>query len=124
MIKLSYEQKIREVSTWLEALANPLRLKLFRLLAEGDFCVCELQRLLEVEQSRLSHQLRLLRLSGLIEAKEEGRWSVYSMAPKWKKHPLVVALKEALPMEALEKEAIERTKRESLRLKRLTPAQV
>jgi len=80
--------------------------------------------LLKVEQSRLSHQLRLLRLCGLIEAKEEGRWSVYSMAPRWRKHPLVVALKESLPLEALEKEAIERTKQQSLRLKRLTQTQV
>ncbi len=118
MIKLSYEQNIKQLNSLLTALANPLRLRLFRTLLEGDFCVCELQLLLKVEQSRLSHQLRLLRLSRLVEVSEEGRWSVYRVAPEWKEHPVVVAIKESLPLGPAEKEAIRQLSRESLRLRR------
>lgn len=124
MIKLSYEQNIKEMSFLLASLANPLRLRIFRLLLEADFCVCELQLLLKVEQSRLSHQLRLLRLSGLVEVSEEGRWSVYKAALEWKKHPVVRALKESLPISPAEKEAIGQLLRDSLRLRRGAQSQV
>ncbi len=122
MIKLSYDNKIKIISSFLASLANPLRLRLFRLLLEDDFCVCELQILLKVEQSRLSHQLRLLRLYGLIEAVEEGRWSVYKVSPEWKKHRLVMALKESLPLGPAEKEAIASLSHQSVRRRRMVQA--
>lgn len=117
MILLSYEHKIKETLTLFDSLANPLRLKIFRLLLEKDLCVCELQMLLKVEQSRLSHQLRLLRLAGLIEAKEEGRWSVYTISPIWKEHALTFALKKSLPLGESEKKALAEVSQRSPRLK-------
>lgn len=114
---LSYEHKIKEILALFDSLANPLRLKIFRLLLERDLCVCELQKLLQVEQSRLSHQLRLLRLAGLIEAKEEGRWSVYSVSSMWKEHGLISALKKSLPLTESEKKALAEVCQRSPRLK-------
>lgn len=118
MILLSYENKIKKISTLFDYLANPLRLKVFRLLLENDLCVCELQMLLQVEQSRLSHQLRLLRLGSLIEAKGEGRWSVYSVRPEWKEHALIKALKNSLPLGEDEKRSLVQLSQRSARLKK------
>lgn len=117
MMLLSYEHKIKEILTLFDSLANPLRLKIFRLLLERDLCVCELQMILQVEQSRLSHQLRLLRLAGLIEVEEEGRWSVYMVNPVWKNHALINALKKSLPLGDNEKKTLAQVCQKSLRLK-------
>ena len=117
MILSSYENKFKESLTFFNSLANPLRLRIFRLLLESAFCVCELQMILKVEQSRLSHQLRLLRLAGLIEVREQGRWSVYSVSPEWKDHPLIQALKKTLPLGEAEKKALSEIFKKSLRLR-------
>ncbi|MGQ9673461.1 MAG: ArsR family transcriptional regulator, partial [Candidatus Aminicenantales bacterium] len=50
----------------LNGLANENRLQMFLVLLDKDFCVCELQEILNLEQSCLSHQLRLLKLYGLV----------------------------------------------------------
>ncbi len=62
-----------------KALSDPTRLRLFLLLMERDLCVCELTFILDMTQSRISHQLRLLRDAGLVEDKREGRWIIYAI---------------------------------------------
>ena len=60
-----------------KALSDPTRLRAFRLLLERDLCVCELMFVLGMEQSRVSHHMRILREAGLVEDVREGRWVVY-----------------------------------------------
>ncbi|MDH7513928.1 MAG: metalloregulator ArsR/SmtB family transcription factor [Clostridiales bacterium] len=79
----------------LNGLANEHRLRLFLVLLERDFCVCELQEILDMEQSRLSHQLRLLKFYGLVEAKQEGRWIVYSVSEEVRKNPVIEAIRSS-----------------------------
>jgi ArsR family transcriptional regulator len=61
----------------LKALADPTRLRILRLLLRRDLCVCELVFILKMEQSRISHQLRILRDAELAEDIREGRWTIY-----------------------------------------------
>lgn len=61
----------------LKALGDPTRLRILRLLLQRDLCVCELVFILKMEQSRISHQLRILREAELTEDIREGRWIVY-----------------------------------------------
>jgi len=49
---------------------------------ERELCVCELTFILKMEQSRVSHQLRILRESGLIQDTREKRWIIYSITPE------------------------------------------
>lgn len=60
-----------------KALADPTRLRILLLLRARRLCVCELVFVLKMEQSRVSHQLRVLREAGLVEDEREGRWIVY-----------------------------------------------
>lgn len=76
----------------LEGLANVNRLYLFLVLLKKDFCVCELQEILDLEQSRLSHQLRLLKFYGLVKSTQEGRWMTYYVPDEVKKNPIIQAL--------------------------------
>jgi ArsR family transcriptional regulator, arsenate/arsenite/antimonite-responsive transcriptional repressor len=62
-----------------KALSDPTRLRVFLLLLERDLCVCEITFILEMSQSRVSHQLKLLRDADLVDDKREGQWIIYSI---------------------------------------------
>ena len=79
----------------LSGLANENRLCVFLVLLQRDFCVCELQEILNMEQSRLSHQLRILKFYGLVEAKQDSRWVVYSISEEIRKNPVVQSIKDS-----------------------------
>lgn len=65
-----------------KSLSDPTRLRIVRLLLERELCVCELMFVLQMAQSRVSHQLRLLRDAGLVVDTREGRWIVYRIPPR------------------------------------------
>ncbi|MDD3516371.1 MAG: metalloregulator ArsR/SmtB family transcription factor [Synergistaceae bacterium] len=62
-----------------KSLADPTRLRIVRLLLQRDLCVCELMFVLEMAQSRVSHQLRILRDAGLVEDVRDGQWIIYRL---------------------------------------------
>lgn len=61
----------------LKALADPTRLRIMLLLEVRELCVCELTYILGMEQSRISHHMRILREAGLSEDLRQGRWMIY-----------------------------------------------
>ena len=65
-----------------KGLADPTRLRIVSLLLRRDLCVCELMFILKMEQSRISHQLRILRDADLVEDKREGKWMTYRISDK------------------------------------------
>ncbi|MEM1412299.1 MAG: metalloregulator ArsR/SmtB family transcription factor [Pseudomonadota bacterium] len=63
-------------------LADPTRLGVITLLAEGDeACVCDLIDCLETPQSTMSRHLGQLRQAGLVVARREGTWMHYRINP-------------------------------------------
>jgi len=68
---------MKDVVKIFKALSDPTRLRIMLLLRRRDLCVCELMFVLEMEQSRVSHQMRVLRDAGLAEDVREGRWIIY-----------------------------------------------
>lgn len=65
------------------------------LLLNRDLCVCELLFILNMEQSRISHQLRILRDADLVEDIREGKWIIYRI-PKTVKSKLKSIIKTSL----------------------------
>ncbi len=63
----------------LHALADPTRLQMVSLLAEhpGEVCVCDITASFDLDQSTISHHLRLLREAGVIECVRHGVWAYY-----------------------------------------------
>ncbi|WP_158855429.1 metalloregulator ArsR/SmtB family transcription factor [Halorhabdus sp. CUG00001] len=63
----------------LSALASDTRYTLVRVLvaAADELCVCELQPLVDVSESGLSHALTELVEAGLVEGRKDGRWKKY-----------------------------------------------
>src|SRR4030042_685576 len=68
---------MKDVLKIFKALSDATRLRLVLLLMERDLCVCELVFVLKMEQSRISHQLRILRDADLVEDIRQGRWMIY-----------------------------------------------
>jgi DNA-binding transcriptional ArsR family regulator len=63
----------------LSALASETRYTLVRVLvaADGELCVCELDALVDVTESGLSHALSRLVDAGLADSRKDGRWKKY-----------------------------------------------
>jgi len=70
---------MKEIIRAFKALSDPTRLRIFMLLLRRELCVCELMFILDMSQSRVSHQLRLLRDADLVEDKRDGRWIIYAV---------------------------------------------
>jgi DNA-binding transcriptional ArsR family regulator len=63
----------------LSALSNETRYTLVRVLvaAQEELCVCELNAVVDVTESGLSHALSKLVDAGLVSGRKEGRWKKY-----------------------------------------------
>ena len=66
----------------LEALADPTRLRIVELLAEGERSAGELAAQFETSRPAVSRHLRVLRRHGLVHGREEGRRRLYSLEPE------------------------------------------
>jgi DNA-binding transcriptional ArsR family regulator len=65
----------------LKALGNPTRLRMIRLLAEREMCVCEVMVALELTQPTASHHLTILERHGVIVRQRSGKWVHYRLSP-------------------------------------------
>jgi len=65
------------VAAALAVLADPVRLRILRLVRRQELCVCELVDTLRIPQYRVSRHLMALRRLGLVAARREGRWMHY-----------------------------------------------
>jgi ArsR family transcriptional regulator len=65
----------------LKVLADDTRLSVLRLLMKGPKRVGELNDVLGLDQSLLSHHLKTLRHAGLVEATRDGKAVLYRLAP-------------------------------------------
>jgi DNA-binding transcriptional ArsR family regulator len=63
------------------AIADPTRRAILWQLRDGEKSVTDLMQALEVSQSAFSQHLGVLRQAGLVSARREGRWQIYSVEP-------------------------------------------
>lgn len=71
---------IMEVSEILKALADPNRLRILNLLHEQTLCVCDLEAILDLNQSNLSRHLSRLKQAGVVTAQKKALFTYYSRA--------------------------------------------
>lgn len=71
----------RQCAIVLKALADETRLRILESLLVQEKCVTELVRELRCPQPHISHHLRILRDSGLVEGLREGKQVCYRIAP-------------------------------------------
>ncbi len=70
------------VARVLEALADPVRLRLLSLVAtHGEACACDMEALLGRSQPTISHHSKVLAEAGLIVGERRGRKTWWKVAP-------------------------------------------
>lgn len=72
--------KLKREAEIFKAMADPCRLTIIRLLKGGELCVCEIMTALDRPQSSTSHHLAILKDTGLIKERKDGKWSRYRLA--------------------------------------------
>ena len=63
-----------------KAFGDPTRVAILSLLVDGERCVTDITQAVEVSQSAISHQLRILKQMHLIKARRDGKNIHYSLA--------------------------------------------
>ncbi len=78
--KMPDEDEISDLSDLFKVFGDSTRLKLMFVLFESEVCVCDLAELLNMTQSAISHQLKVLKQSKLVASRREGKSVFYSLA--------------------------------------------
>ena len=65
--------------TLFKALADETRLRIIKLLEDGELCVCDITAALDMNQSNISFHLAILKEAGLIKDRKDGRWNHYDL---------------------------------------------
>ena len=72
-------ETLYDLSELFKVFGEPTRIRILTALRTGPLCVFHLAERLEMGQSAISHQLRLLRNSGLVRAKRSGKTVSYTL---------------------------------------------
>ncbi len=65
-----------------KAFCDEKRLRILEMLQSGEKCACHLLDKMDIGQSTLSHHMKILCESGVVQGRKEGKWTYYSISPK------------------------------------------
>ena len=74
------EELLYDLAELYKVFGDSTRIKILYVLFESEMCVCDIAQLLNLSQSAVSHQLRLLKQSRLVKNRREGKTVFYSLA--------------------------------------------
>ncbi len=67
------------LADFFKVFGDPTRIKILSSLAESEMCVCDIAYLLNMSQSAISHQLRVLKQARLVKNRKDGKVVYYSL---------------------------------------------
>ena len=80
-LNLQKRPDLFEIANTFSAIGGETRIKILFLLSEaGELCVCDLADILGQSVSRVSHQLKILKSSGLVKTRKEAPTIFYSIS--------------------------------------------
>lgn len=74
------EEMLYDLAELYKVFGDSTRIKILYALFEAEMCVCDIASLLQMTQSAISHQLRVLKNSKLVKFRREGKTVFYSLA--------------------------------------------
>ena len=77
--RMPTEDEYSELSEFFKIFGNPTRLKIISLLSIEDLCVCDICEALNLNQTTVSNQLRILRANNMVKYQKEGKMARYSL---------------------------------------------
>ena len=79
-IKMPDEEKLYDLAELFKVFGDSTRIRILFVLFEAEVCVCDLAAALNMTQSAISHQLKILKSSKLVKSRREGKSMFYSLA--------------------------------------------
>lgn len=77
--KMLQEETLYDLAELFKVFGDSTRIKILWALNEAELCVCDLAYLLNMTQSAISHQLRLLKQARLVKSRKDGKVVYYSL---------------------------------------------
>ena len=71
---------IHDVAEFFKVFGDSTRIKILYVLSQSEMCVCDIATLLQMGQSAISHQLRVLKQMRLVTFRREGKTVFYKLA--------------------------------------------
>ncbi len=85
-----------QIAELFKGFADPTRVHILSLLARQELCVTDIADAVELSQSAISHQLRMLKQMHLIKYRREGKNLLYSLADDHVKTILEMGLEHVM----------------------------
>lgn len=73
------EETLYDLAELFKVFGDSTRIKILWALDEAEMCVCDIAALLNMTQSAISHQLRVLKQAKLVKNRKEGKIVFYSL---------------------------------------------
>ena len=73
------EELLYDLAELFKVFGDSTRIKILYVLLESEMCVCDIAQLLNMTQSAISHQLRILKQNRLVKFRREGKTIFYSL---------------------------------------------
>lgn len=73
------DETLQRLSSIFKVMGDPTRLRIINALSAGEMCVCDIAAALSMENSAISHQLRILKTVRLVKFRKEGKSAIYSL---------------------------------------------
>lgn len=77
--KMPREEMLYDLAELFKVFGDSTRIKILWALDEAEMCVCDIAFLLNMTQSAISHQLRVLKQADLVKSRREGKIVFYSL---------------------------------------------
>ena len=74
------ETELYDLAELFKVFGDSPRIRILFVLSSAEVCVCDLARVLNMTQSAISHQLRILKQNKLVKSRREGKSIFYSLA--------------------------------------------
>lgn len=78
--KMPEETELYDLAELFKVFGDSTRIRILFVLFETEVCVCDLAQALNMTQSAISHQLKILKQSKLVKSRREGKSVFYSLA--------------------------------------------
>ena len=78
--KMPEEAELYDLAELFKVFGDSTRIRILFVLFEAEVCVCDLAAALNMTQSAISHQLRILKQNKLVKSRREGKSVFYSLA--------------------------------------------
>lgn len=77
--KMPQEETLYDLAEFFKVFGDSTRIRILWALDEAEICVCDIAFLLNMTQSAISHQLRILKQANLVKNRKEGKIVFYSL---------------------------------------------